>query len=82
MENILIKIRSLREKHGFTLKKLAKVTGYRSAKGYRDLENGNVKLTVEHLKSLAEFYNISICYFFENEITEKVFLTKESSSVA
>lgn len=82
MNNVLVKIKEMREKNGLTLNDLACVTGYQSAKGYRDLEMGKIKLTVEHLQRLADFYNLPICFFFDESITKKVHRGKTGNDVA
>ena len=72
MSDVLKKVKSLRESKSLTLGDLAKAVGYCSAKGYRDVEIGKTKLTVERLQRLAEFYGVPIEYFFDEKITKVV----------
>lgn len=62
-EKILIKIKNLREERGLTLQQMAEILGYSSAKGYYEVENGKIKLRIEHLEKLSNFFNIPIQNF-------------------
>ncbi len=72
MNDILKKIRKMRESRALTLGNMATAIGYSSAKGYRDVEIGKTKLTVECLQRIAAYFEVSVEYFFENKITDMV----------
>nr|DAZ17071.1 MAG TPA: Helix-turn-helix XRE-family like protein [Caudoviricetes sp.] len=62
---ILIRIKKLRKKNNLTQKDMAKILGYKSAKGYHDIECGRIKIRLEHLQKLSSNFHIPIKYFFE-----------------
>lgn len=64
IQEILMKIKKLREDRGLSLKDVAKGIGYKSGKGYYEVESGKISLKVEHVEKLANFYGISVTYFF------------------
>lgn len=72
MNDVLKKIKKLRESKSLTLGDMAKAIGYCSAKGYRDVEIGKTKLTVECLQRIAACFEVSVEYFFEGKITNAV----------
>ena len=41
---ILMKIKKIRKEHNLTQKDMAEILGYKTAKGYHDIECGRVKL--------------------------------------
>lgn len=66
MKNIVLsKIKNLRQEHGFTLEYVAKVLGYKSVKGYYEVETGRIKLRIEHIEKLSSLYNIPMENFFK-----------------
>ena len=64
-EKTLIKIKSLRKKNSMTQKDMAKLIGYKTAKGYHDVECGRIKLRLEHLQKISAKFKVPVSYFFE-----------------
>lgn len=63
-DEVLQVVRSLRKQRNLTFNDVAKGVGYKTGKGWRDVEIGKSELTVNHVFSLAEFYNVPLGYFF------------------
>lgn len=61
---ILMKIKKNRKEHNLTQKDMAKILGYKTAKGYHDIECGKIKLKLEHLEKLSSKFNIPLEKFF------------------
>lgn len=64
MSNINI-LKKLRIENNYTQEYLAKYLGYRSKSGYSMLENRKVKLTIEHVKLLAQLYKVNTQIFLK-----------------
>lgn len=60
------RIRSLREKHGFSQLKLAEMAGI-SGKYLGEIERGEGNISIERLLDIANSLNIPIGYFMEND---------------
>lgn len=60
----LMKIKKIRKEHNLTQKDMAKILGYKTAKGYHDIECGKIKLKLEHLEKLSSKFNIPLEKFF------------------
>jgi transcriptional regulator with XRE-family HTH domain len=58
------KLKSLREKHGYTQQEVADALNM-SQNAYSLLENGITKLDVERLFAIAEFYKVSVQYLLD-----------------
>jgi len=57
------KIKSLREREGMTLEQVGERLGV--TKGYvHHLENGNRKISLDFLESIANIFNVEMHYFF------------------
>lgn len=65
IQQILLKIKTIREEKGLSLQEVADGIGYKTGKGYYDVESGRVALKVEHIERLADFYGIGLVYFFK-----------------
>jgi transcriptional regulator with XRE-family HTH domain len=55
------RLRSLREEHDLTQDRVAKVIGV-SQRTYSDYESGRLRVPVDRLVDLAEFYDCSVDY--------------------
>lgn len=64
------KIRELRLKHGLTLKELGKAIDFNYS-NLSKIERGYRKPGVEILKTLANYFNIEITYFFSEDFTKE-----------
>lgn len=56
-----IRIRNLREDNDMTQSQVAKILN-KSQQGYDHLENGRADLSVDDLRSLCKYYNVSADY--------------------
>lgn len=59
-----MKIKKFRKEHNLTQKDMAEVLGYKTAKGYHDIECGRIKLKLEHLEKLSLKFSIPLEKFF------------------
>lgn len=64
-KEVLIVIKELRQDRGYSLADVAKGIGYKTLKGYYDLESGKTDIKLEHLIKLTSFYCIPISFFFK-----------------
>ena len=64
----LKRIRDLREDHDLVQKEVAAILGI-TRQQYNLYENGIREFKLEHIKKIAQFYNVSIDYLFE--LTDK-----------
>lgn len=64
----LKRIRDLREDHDLVQKEVAAILGI-TRQQYNLYENGVREFKLEHIKKIAQFYNVSIDYLFE--LTDK-----------
>lgn len=62
---ILDKIRLLRHINKLTQGDVATGIGI-ARSNYSKYENGERNFTIEHIKKLAQFYNVSLTYFFDD----------------
>ena len=60
----------LRKQRKLNCEQVGKVLGYKTGKGYRDIEIGRVELTVNHVLKLSEFYQVPIGIFFAPKHSE------------
>ena len=60
MENMHSNLRYFRLTNNLTQKEMADILGYKDKSGYWQLENGNVKLSLEHIEMLASHFNESV----------------------
>lgn len=60
----------LRKQRKLTLAEVAKGIGYKSGKGYRDIEIGKTELTLNHIENLANFYEVPFNIFFAPKSSE------------
>ena len=74
--NTLEKIKYLRKTNGLTQQEVAKAIGT-SGPNYSRYESGEWNFTVEHIKKLASFYNVSISYLLNDEIKDNILISKE-----
>ena len=72
-------IESLRKAKGVTKTHMAKRLGM-SLQGYIHIENGNVRLDVERLKTIAETLGVQPAIFFDQELTDSVINEQSLSS--
>lgn len=63
-DEVLEVVRSLRKQRNLSFNEVAKGVGYKTGKGWRDVEIGKSELTVNHVFSLAKFYDVPIGIFF------------------
>jgi transcriptional regulator with XRE-family HTH domain len=62
-------IKSLRKKQKLTLQDMANHLGYKSLWGYRHCESGDVDFKPEHLKMVADLFNVKLdSLFLSNEL--------------
>ena len=54
----------LRKQRKLNCEQVGKVLGYKTGKGYRDIEIGRVELTVNHVLKLSEFLPSADRHFF------------------
>ena len=65
----LKKLKELRQAKGLTQSEMAKLLGYKDKSGYCQLENGNVKITLEKALKISEILETNIEeIFFENNV--------------
>ncbi len=78
--NLLEKLKYLRKINGFTQEQVAKAIGTSGA-NYSRYENGEQNFTIQHIKKLAEYYNVSISYLFDSESKEQVLITEDQLKI-
>ncbi|MGR5869543.1 helix-turn-helix domain-containing protein [Bacillus pacificus] len=66
------RIKSLRQKNGYSLEYVSKALGLKFKRSYHNVEKGESGLSVEKLKKLSELYGVSI----SDLISERDFTTK------
>ncbi|HFF3739430.1 TPA: helix-turn-helix domain-containing protein [Bacillus cereus] len=54
------RIKSLRQKNGYSLEYVSKALGLKFKRSYHNVEKGESGLSVEKLKKLSELYDVSI----------------------
>lgn len=54
------RIKSLRQKNGYSLEYVSKALGLKFKRSYHNVEKGESGLSVEKLKKLSELYGVSI----------------------
>ena len=59
-EELSDRLKSFRQKKGFTQAEISRRMGFASPIGYLKIENGQTKVTLEHLEKLAEVFGISL----------------------
>jgi transcriptional regulator with XRE-family HTH domain len=59
MEKLLQRLKAMRKAKRLTQEAVSKELGFESKNGYWSIENGKTRLTVEHVRSLANIYGIS-----------------------
>lgn len=65
-KNVGKKIKQLRESHKMTLEQLGDRLGV--TKGYiHHMENGNRKISLDFLQSIADIFNVEMYYFFTDK---------------
>lgn len=57
-------IKKLRKERGVEVLDVAEAIGYKSAKGYWEIETGRIALKLKTLEALAKFYNVPVGIFF------------------
>lgn len=57
-------LKEWREEKGLTQADMAKKLGYSDKSGYNHLENGNVRVTLEQARRIAEIFEIEIDLIF------------------
>lgn len=57
-------IKRLRKERGVEVLDVAEAVGYKSAKGYWELETGRTAMKLKTLEALAKFYNVPVSIFF------------------
>jgi len=75
MEDISVKIKALQNKEKLTTKEFSKQIGV-SPQAIYDYYSGKTQISVKILKTIADFFNVPISYFFEErenqEISKKI----------
>jgi len=66
MDSILLKIKDLQKKHGFTTKDISKEIGVTSQTLY-DYFSGKTQISIKNLQKLADVFKVPMTYFFEEE---------------
>src|SRR5688500_11905669 len=66
-EDIGIRIKILREKHGLTLKQVSHATGI-SVPLLSQLENGHVNISIANLLNIAQALDVEVGYFFQQDL--------------
>ncbi|KJS85146.1 MAG: hypothetical protein JM58_09215 [Peptococcaceae bacterium BICA1-8] len=81
MSNKSIKaiLKKARIEKGYTMEDMAKMLGYKGKSGYWQLENGNIKVTIDIALKLAEMLDLNIEQFF---CAPKVQVTSTSKAEA
>lgn len=69
-EDALAVVCELRKQRKLTLAEVAEGIGYKSGKGYRDIEIGKTELTLNHIERLAGFYQVPFNIFFAPKSSE------------
>lgn len=65
----LSRVKKIRRNKGITQKEMADKLGYKGKSGYCQLENGTVKMTLEHAKKIADILDVNLeTLFFDNEV--------------
>lgn len=65
----LKKLKELRKAKGFTQEQMAKLLGYKDKSGYCQLENGDVKMTLEKAIKISKILGADIKeIFFETNV--------------
>lgn len=65
-------LKFLRKSHGLTQEDMAKFLGYKGRQGYNEVENGKVKLNVDDLEKLADFFGVSMDQIIKQDLSQEV----------
>lgn len=79
MQNMLHRLRGLREDNDLTQQQVAEFLGT-SQTMYARYERGANELPVRHLKKLCEFYSVSADYLLGITVSDKIKKTKPDSN--
>lgn len=75
----LKKLKELRKAKGFTQEQMAKLLGYKDKSGYCQLENGDIKMTLEKAIKISKILGADIKeIFFETNVERRS--TKEQTA--
>jgi transcriptional regulator with XRE-family HTH domain len=58
-------LKELRKESGETQAQLAKLLGLKTASAYCKKEKGNIPLSAQEIKTLAEHYNKPVSFFYQ-----------------
>lgn len=72
----LEKIKYLRKSKKLTQNEVARAIGT-SGPNYSRYESGEWNFTIEHIKKLASFYDVSISYLLDDENKNEILISKE-----
>lgn len=73
------RLKAIRKAKGFTQQQMAEMLGYKDKSGYCQLENGDVKMTLEKAIKISQILKVEIDkIFFDNQV--EVSSTKEQSA--
>lgn len=72
----LEKIKYLRKSKGLTQNEVAKAIGT-SGPNYSRYESGERNFTIEHIKKLASYYDVSISYLLDEEEKNEILISKD-----
>lgn len=68
----LKKLKELRKAKGFTQEQMAKLLGYKDKSGYCQLENGDIKMTLEKAIKISKILGADIKeIFFETNVENR-----------